>query len=187
MNTSHLKTKGFTLIETLVAVGIFAFSITGLISVTARGVFDTNFVKNKFTAGYLALEGAELARTIRDTAGIQNIPWGTVFQQGGSLYLSRCIRGDDEACSIDPWSDPLTVLPCPSGGCPAMTYNTDTGQFGYEVQNTTTVFASVFSRTIYVTVISPSEVKVTSEVSWMQGTRPHKVTYSYYLHDWIGP
>lgn len=182
---SRFSTAGFTLIETLVAISIFAFAITGLISITARGVFDMSFVKNKFTAGYLSLEGAEMVRNIRDTAATQNIAWSTVFPGNGNGYLGDCIRGDDEACTIDSWTE--DILPCPAVSCPAMTYNLDTGRFGYEGQNTSTILASIFKRTIYITVINPREVLVTSEVEWTQGETPHKVVYTYNLLDWAGP
>ena len=184
-NKSINKTAGFTLIETLVAIGIFAFSITGLISVTARGVFDTNFVKNKFTAGYLALEGAEMIRSIRDTAAIQNIPWSTMM--GSDQYLRDCVRGDTEACMIDPWTDSISVISCPQSICPALTYNQGNGRFSYEGQDNSTTFASIFNRTIYIEILNDHEATVTSEVAWNQGTRPHSVVFTYTLLDWAGP
>src|SRR3990170_1749725 len=60
--------RGFTLIETLVALVIFTTSITVLISVTGSGVANTNYAKNKFIASYLAQEGVEMVRNIRDNA-----------------------------------------------------------------------------------------------------------------------
>jgi type II secretory pathway pseudopilin PulG len=59
--------KAFTLVETLVAVSIFTVSILGLISVLASGISDTGYAKKKISATYLAQEGIEYTRNIRDT------------------------------------------------------------------------------------------------------------------------
>lgn len=192
MKNSKNKTAGFTLIETLVAIAIFASSITALIVITGQGVFDTNFVKNKLTAGYLALEGAELVRNVRDTASIESLPWQTIFPGTGSNnYLGPCMRTDDEACTVDPWADPgsITVGDCPAVACPPLSYNTDTGRFSYETQNNGPVYASIFTRTIYILPVFPPNIyeqTVVSEVSWTQGSKVHKVVYTFNLMDWVG-
>lgn len=176
------KKFGFTLIETLVAIGIFAFSITGLIAVTSNGIFNTNFVKNKFTAGYLALEGAELVRNIRDTAAIQNNTWSAMFISPN--FLRNCVRGSDlESCTIDTWSTSAPSA-CPSTGCPAMSLNQSNGQFSYSPQDNINIFESIFTRTIFIETLSANEARVTSTVSWKQGPTPHDVTYSYDLKNW---
>jgi type II secretory pathway pseudopilin PulG len=61
------KNKAFTLVETLVAISIFTISILGLISVLASGISDTGYAKKKISATYLAQEGIEYTRNIRDT------------------------------------------------------------------------------------------------------------------------
>ncbi len=161
--------------------------------VTGQGVFDTNFVKNKFTAGYLALEGAELVRNVRDTASIENLSWATIFPGVGvHSYLGDCMRLDAESCTIDPWvspGDPVEIAPC-NGICPALSYNTDTGRFSYESQNNSNIFASIFTRSIYILPVEPPnayEKTVVSEVSWNQGSRKHKVVYTFNLMDWETP
>jgi prepilin-type N-terminal cleavage/methylation domain-containing protein len=180
--------KGFTLIETLVAVAIFASAITGLIAITAGGVANTNFVKNKFTAGYLAMEGAELIRNLRDTAAIANpnATWDEVISS-----FSACLSPN--YCFIDALEDfPPQV--CDTDGCDFMTYQESSGKFGYGAVDNTTNFASVFRRNITVEPVqpgdstsSPSEIRVYSSVDWLQGRRTHTVTYSYNLKNWINP
>jgi len=65
--------KGFTLVETLVAVSIFTVSILGLISVLASGISDIGYAKKKIAATYLAQEGIEYTRNFRDNSVIFNI------------------------------------------------------------------------------------------------------------------
>lgn len=69
MKTLHLqqKNKGFTLIETLVALSIFVTSVTVLLVATGNGIQNTNAAQNRLTATYLAQEGVELVRAARDT------------------------------------------------------------------------------------------------------------------------
>ena len=60
--------KGFTLVETLVSISIFSISILGLLSVLASGISNTSYAKQKMVATYLAQEGIEYVRNVRDTS-----------------------------------------------------------------------------------------------------------------------
>src|SRR3989344_5287897 len=61
------KNKGFTLVETLVALSIFSVSILGLLVALSQGLADTGYAKKKVAAAYLAQEGIEYIRNMRDT------------------------------------------------------------------------------------------------------------------------
>lgn len=65
-------TTGFTLVEALVAISIFTTSILGLMTILGSGISDTNYAKNKITAEYLAQEGIEYVRNLRDTSVLYN-------------------------------------------------------------------------------------------------------------------
>lgn len=178
------KNKGFTLVETLVAIAIFAFSITALISITATGVFNTNFVKNKFTASYLALEGAELVRNIRDTAILNDRTWVAIFTDPS--ILANCYN--DNFCYIDP--EPFIATPvaqnCP-GICPFLNYRRgDNGKFNYDVADGNTNFRSIFRRSINIRPIGSEEVLVTSRVEWEQGRELRSTEFSLNLTNWAG-
>ena len=72
------KGGGFTLVETLVAISIFSVSILGIMSVLASGISHANYAKQKMIALYLAQEGIEYARNIRDTKVLFSVNngWG---------------------------------------------------------------------------------------------------------------
>lgn len=74
--------QGFTLVETLVAVSIFSMSIVVLMSVLGGGISDTQYAKEKMMAGYLAQEGIEYARNVRDT----NVLYDVSPQDGWNAF-----------------------------------------------------------------------------------------------------
>ncbi|MDE2399613.1 MAG: prepilin-type N-terminal cleavage/methylation domain-containing protein [Patescibacteria group bacterium] len=63
---STKQNHGFTLVETLVGISIFTFSVLAVMSVLASGITDTSYAKQKMVAGYLAQEGIEYIRNLRD-------------------------------------------------------------------------------------------------------------------------
>ena len=129
--------NGFTLVETLVAISIFTMSILGLMSVLASGISNINYATNKMAASYLAQEGIEYVRNIRDT---------------DSLYTSI------------------------------------TGKTWDTFKNANVTYPSSypdFTRTITMTEVNPDEVRISSSVSWTQGSGNYNTTFSENLFNWI--
>jgi len=130
---------GFTLVETLVSISIFTMSILGLMSILASGISNTNYAKQKIVAEYLAQEGVEHARNIRDTHSLYDLNSG--------------------------WDN----------------FKNDSSVINYPTPSD----YSNFTRTINLTTISANEVKITSDVSWVQGSGTQHAILSENLFDWI--
>ena len=182
---------GFTLVETLVAIAIFASSVTALISITARGINDNVFVKNKLIAGYLAQEGVELIIHMRDSAAVRSsgssgTAWAEFLSEANGI--GNCYsNGIDplNTCTIDSSVVPYTASPCTDAECPPLQFDSDTGTYVYFGSPD-----SMFTRTISVVPVPEGnsvsrEVFVKSEVSWRQGSKTHTTSYDYNLFDWV--
>ena len=137
------KNNGFTLVETLVAISIFSMSILGLLSILSGGISNTGYAKQKIIAGYLAQEGIEYVRNMRDTSMLYN--------------------------AIDP-----------QHGWDAF----KTADKSFPITNPD---FSGFVRTIVMTPVSGTvdEVKISSTVSWAQGSGNYSTTFSENLFNWI--
>ena len=60
-----MKDKGFTIIESLVAISILVVVITGTLTAIQTGLSSYIFSKDQIIAFYLAQEGFEQIRNIR--------------------------------------------------------------------------------------------------------------------------
>jgi hypothetical protein len=67
--------KSFALIEVIVALFIITTGIIGTYILLISTISSTNYATNRFTAAYLAQEGIELVRNVRDTNWIQLAHW----------------------------------------------------------------------------------------------------------------
>lgn len=59
--------SAFTLLETLAAIFVITVAVVGFFALFARLTSTTTFSSSKLTAVYLAQEGVEIVRNIRDT------------------------------------------------------------------------------------------------------------------------
>lgn len=85
--------QGFTLIEMLVAVFIFTVSLTSLMLISSQGLKSTRNAQKRVTAEFLAVEGLEVVRNIRDKAflfGYDTSTWQGVFKADNILGSSGC-------------------------------------------------------------------------------------------------
>ncbi len=200
--------KGFSLVETLVAVSIFTVSILGLMSVLSSGISNTTYAKQKIIASYLAQEGIEYLRNMRDTyvlyspgqAGWNDFNKKIAGAAGGTICADPSGNGcyfDDQKNQaeglfnmFDLSSQPqpinkILIKGCPSGdngGCPSLRYDSSTGKYGYN-----SGVDSGFVRQIKVTrdpVNRPDETKISSIVSWKQVSGEYRITFSESLFNW---
>ena len=97
---------GFTLVETLVAVSIFSISILGMMSVLGSSIANTNYAKRKIIATYLAQEGIEYIRNMRDTAVLYNGGgnWNS-FRNTPDASISYPVSSDFSGFNRKVWLD----------------------------------------------------------------------------------
>src|ERR1017187_8643710 len=83
-----MKTKGFTLIETLVAIAIITLAVAGPLYTASRAIIAAETSSDQLTASYLAQEGIEYVRLMRDNEYLA--VYNTV---NASLAWSNFIKG----------------------------------------------------------------------------------------------
>lgn len=187
------KNRGFTLVESLVAISIFTMSILSVLNILSNGIADTGYAKKKILAGYLAQEGIEEIRNIRDTFMLYSGsgPAGWAEFKGYVMPVCTTSSGfdgcyfSDGNISFDP-STPMpvtqdTIVACyPVQKCGSYTFQN--GVYGVGGSGPD----SGLTPKITITNITADEVKVTSTISWTQpGSGAHSVSFSENLYNWI--
>lgn len=75
-------TKGFTLIETVVAIFLLTVGTAGAFSLIQKTIAFTSISSSQLTAAYLAQEGIETIRNIRDTNYLEKNTWDDGIASG---------------------------------------------------------------------------------------------------------
>lgn len=152
--------KGFTIIETLVAIGILVTITIGATSAVQSGLSSYIFSKDQIVAFYLAQEGFEQIRNIRDTNALADEDWLDGLASDSS---DPCFFG--QSCTVSPVETAEAIRCAAPGNCAALRQNTTTGFFGYAAEWP----ASIFTREISLATVSDNEVNITVTVSWSKG------------------
>lgn len=149
--------NGFTIVELVIAIFLLGFAVVGVYNAFSVAVVLTTGASDRFTAAYLAQEGIEAVRNIRDTNWLNDRDWMT-----GLYGDTDCTQG----CEVDyttmgtatspltPWSDPGRYL-----------YIKTAGFYGYSQTNAT---PTKFRRKITITSKPLGVIHVSAEVIWSE-------------------
>ena len=165
--TSKFKSiRGFTLIETLLAVLLLTTAIAGPLTIASRGLNSALVAKDQITAFYLAQDAVEHIRFVRDSACLAATPDATGCPAASwlSTLLAKCMpSGGNVGCYID--SIQNTVEQCTGGACPALKYDASNKFFSYTAIGAVETPQN-FVRTVTLTTLTADEAVVTVSVSW---------------------
>lgn len=144
---------GFTIVELIITIFILSFSIFGVYNAFLTVIILTHEASDRFTAAYLAQEGLEIIRNMRDNNWISLANW----RQG----LGNCQDG----CEADyttgtgiPGEKPLTPWTGGSSGGNYLKINTG-GFYNYNSGGDTK-----FKRKIIITILDVNIIKVSVSV-----------------------
>jgi prepilin-type N-terminal cleavage/methylation domain-containing protein len=207
----HRAQRGFTLIETVVAILILSLTVGALLTLTANGIFSVRYARNQIVANNLAQEALEYVRNKRDTARQQLVPWDTwlmtlnVGTNGAQSALSTprgCFQtGTNQGCIVDPYTSDSTIWEqtypgsCTSSGatsCPYIWFYPQTGFYTYSSRthpdsllgNTAPVRTSYIRRVNAVLSTDLNQLTITATITWNNGNTPKTLTQSMILTNW---
>lgn len=178
-----MKNRGFTLIETFVAIVILMLAVATQIVIAQRGINAATNARENLVAQYLAQDAIEQVRMMRDQ-NVMRISGGDTSVYWLDNMWDECQRLTAESCRIErnvttggnlTSVNDITFRPCSSGVCPTMTYNSISGIYDYETG--TNWVPTTFNRSIWIEQLSPVDdsglptqhVKVVVKVTWRQG------------------
>lgn len=98
-NISQSK-KGFTLVEAIITIFVVLVGVVGLLTVLSAILISVSVSSSRLTAAYLAKEGVEIARNIRDTNWLEradNSMWKEDIPNSGDWEVDYQSQGITEA------------------------------------------------------------------------------------------
>jgi prepilin-type N-terminal cleavage/methylation domain-containing protein len=177
LNKMFKKNSGFTMVEVLLAILILSIGVVGSY-IVLQNIFAQTFISsNKLTAAYLAKEGFEIVRNIRD----ENWLNGRSFDEGlvwDPPSFFGCDSADYRYCEVDYTNSGLTSVNASSAPNPSKLmldgngYNLSSGD---ETQ---------FSRKIEIESAGANSLNVVVTVYWHEKGDTRSIIVEGYLYDW---
>ena len=159
-----INTKGYSLVEVLVAVGILMLSIVAPMTIAVKSIQSSQYVYQQNTATFLAQEGVGIIGSIRNNNILEYFnnpsgspdPWDWV----GDVKVSECFNAS--GCNID--STFSNAVSCSTSTNCLLYFDETNGQAKYHIGGTSDN-ESIFTRIITL-VNDGDEVRVESRVEW---------------------
>lgn len=180
--------RGFTVVETLVAITVLAIAIAGPLSIAFQGLRSAELAKDQITASYLAQEGIEFIRAKRDENYLNGNPvtWA-------SLFNTCNVAVDPDGCWVDMSEIPATWGSCGNAACTAIgenpvDYQSSTGLYGHSLSSSVD---SKYTRIIKMTGRDidgdpgiVDEYLISSTVTWKTGSIDRSITVEETITEW---
>ncbi len=182
MHTS--QKRGFTLIEALVAITVLLLSIVGPMAIAQTGIQNSIYAKDQIVAFYIAQEGIEIIRNIRDENALNGRPWltGIPIGTGGADCASA------SGCGID--IDNMNFIDCTASSGSACNIFYDEDGLSNGSGNPRAIYShdsngaqTIYRRSIRITNVSANEIVVDAVVAWQSRGATRTITVQSRLFD----
>lgn len=172
---------GFTLLEVIVAIFILSVGIIGSYILIAQTISSTSYASNKLVASYLAQEGIEIVRNIRDTNWLERIEdfthlWDEGLTSCGGLY--DWTNGNGCRVSYTDTADKEVDLNIAYVG-QKLYINTVSGFYSYSAPTPTK-----FKRKVVINPNGSGILKVYVYVEWEEKGKPYSTAAQEDLYNW---
>lgn len=159
------KKNGFTFIETIIAFFVITIGILGVFVVAQHPIFYTTHSISRLTAAYLAQEGIEIVRNLRDENWLKE---DANWYDGLVCYTPPCeYQADYHNSSLDPYSGNLLKFDSAEG------YNYSSGA------------DTKFTRKITIDdTPMPEFLMVSVLVQWEEKGKSYEIPVQENLYDW---
>ncbi len=165
------SSKGFTLLEMIFTIFILTVGIVGIYGAITRMISQSADVSDRLIASYLAQEGIEITRNLRDGNWLEDeAAPGTVDWDDGFNFCS--MTAPQSGCEAD--FNETTAMSA-YGAAGSFLYFDANGFYSYTGADQTK-----FKRKIIVTDVPPTAVSVKVEVYWDDKT----LSVEERLHNW---
>ena len=161
--------RGFTLIETLVAISILMVAVASPLTIAQKGVASAIYAKDQIIASYLAQDAIEYIINLTDQNRLNGVDWLTEIT--GPNYC-------DTKCAVDTSNNSIAF--CNNGECEMLNYN--------DSEHIYTLVGgqpSRFTRSVTVIEVNAGiEALITVLMSWENKGKPRELTFKTRIFNW---
>lgn len=170
------SSKGFTLVETMVAISILSLTVAATFTAVQLGLKASIGAKDQITAFYLAQEALEFIKNVRDENALHSLQNPSSVNWLHNISETKddpCWMGDvnfpQKTCTIDSAVGISGGVVACSGGfgtCPNLSQDSSTGLYGYTAGGNWR--ATNFKREIQISMLPTvtDAITVTIKMSW---------------------
>lgn len=188
-NKKLQKNKGFTLIETLVAIFILVISITGPMTAAQNSLKASFLARDQIVAFYLAQDAIEFIKNYRDNSSIDGNDWRDVNFDSNTIR-DLCFGGDKQ-CNVDTFGNKFYA--CDTGDleeslkCPRM----DLNEYGFFVEpdGSPDTKNSKYTRSIFMNTVpdNSDETEIVVVVEWDTSLflAPRRIIVQENIYNWL--
>lgn len=164
-NRKSFPKAGFTLVETLVGIGVLVIAITATFTAAQTGLSSAIESRDQVIAFFLAQEAVESVRNLRDENSLSSRNWLAGLSENAS---DACYFG--KACTFDAQLRTFTTCPTGPGSCENLKQNKNLtsqtyGMYGYDAGWSETNF----KREIEMISINANEITLKVTMTWSKG------------------
>lgn len=168
-----MRKRGFTLIEVILAISVLTLAVGGIFTLIQQTLVVASISNSKLTAAYLAQEGMEIVRNIRDNNWLYQKRVNPTISWKAGLTTGEYEASYDSQ-TLNFYTDRNLYI------------NGDNGFYTYIDSPDSNDIQTKFKRKITITEIGENTIDVSVNVAWQNRGKDYNIEVRENLYNWGG-